>query len=157
MHVCVCAWQMVAHICLIALAAKGLISPDKKNIVQANVCKSTLLSHLPHTRHSVLYLTIRLCLNWLKILGNLTCEIIHNLYSEAKSSVETSKQRSSFFQSNIGVRQGENLSPLLFAIFLNPFAAKAIKHICATICHAHTHTHLHARTQPHTHMPFFIL
>ena len=45
--------------------------------------------------------------------------VIHNLYSEAKSSVETSKQRSSFFQSNIGVRQGENLSPLLFAIFLN--------------------------------------
>ena len=23
-YVCVCAWQMVAHICLIALAAKGL-------------------------------------------------------------------------------------------------------------------------------------
>ena len=28
----VCAWQMVAHICLIALAAKGLIERD--NIVQ---------------------------------------------------------------------------------------------------------------------------
>ena len=41
-----------------------IISPDKKNIVRANVCKSTLLSHLPHTRHSVLYLTIRL---WSKI------------------------------------------------------------------------------------------
>ena len=28
----------------------------------------------------------------------------------------------------------------------NPFAAKAIKHICATICHAHTHIHNHIQT-----------
>ena len=32
----------------------------------------------------------------------------------------------------------------------NPFAAKAIKHICATICHAHTHIHMHAHNHIHT-------
>ena len=29
---CVCAWQMVAHICLIALAAKGLI------VIETTIC-----------------------------------------------------------------------------------------------------------------------
>ena len=34
----------------------------------------------------------------------------------------------------------------------NPFAAKAIKHICATISHAHTYTHIHmhAHNDKHT-------
>ena len=45
--------------------------------------------------------------------------VIYNLYSEAKSCVETNGQKSEFFQSNLGVRQGENLSPILFAIYLN--------------------------------------
>ena len=45
--------------------------------------------------------------------------VIYNLYKGAKSYVKLSNQRSEVFSCLIGVRQGENLSPLLFAIFLN--------------------------------------
>ena len=45
--------------------------------------------------------------------------VIYNLYKGAKSYVKLSNQRSEVFSCLVGVRQGENLSPLLFAIFLN--------------------------------------
>ena len=41
------------------------------------------------------------------------------MYSVAKSLVFANDTKSEYFMCNIGVRQGENLSPLLFAIFLN--------------------------------------
>ena len=47
--------------------------------------------------------------------------VIHNMYSNLKSCVVNNSQRSEFFSCNIGVRQGENLSPLLFALYLNGF------------------------------------
>jgi hypothetical protein len=45
--------------------------------------------------------------------------VIYNLYKGAKSYVNFNNQCSHIFQCLIGVRQGENRSPLLFAIFLN--------------------------------------
>ena len=42
-----------------------------------------------------------------------------NMYKSIKSCVMDSGIRSDFFASHVGVRQGENLSPLLFALFLN--------------------------------------
>lgn len=45
--------------------------------------------------------------------------IIKNLYNDAKSCVRYQGQISDYFNCNMGVRQGENLSPLLFSIFLN--------------------------------------
>ena len=45
--------------------------------------------------------------------------VIKNIYAEAKSCVKSDDEYSEFFTSNVGVRQGENLSPILFAIFLN--------------------------------------
>lgn len=46
--------------------------------------------------------------------------IILNLYQNAKSCIKNNNNTlSQFFPCNIGVRQGENLSPLLFAIFLS--------------------------------------
>ena len=45
--------------------------------------------------------------------------VIKNLYSNAKSCVTIDSKTSDFFRLNIGVRQGENLSPILFALFLN--------------------------------------
>ena len=44
---------------------------------------------------------------------------VQSLYKNAKSCVRSGSKCSEFFTSNIGVRQGENLSPLLFSIFLN--------------------------------------
>ena len=48
-------------------------------------------------------------------------KVIRNLYEQAKSCVKKGSDLSDFFSCNIGVRQGENLSPLLFAIYLNDF------------------------------------
>ena len=41
------------------------------------------------------------------------------MYRNIKSCVSVNGKSSNFFPCNIGVRQGENLSPLLFSIFLN--------------------------------------
>ena len=46
-------------------------------------------------------------------------KIIHNMYEQAKSCVKAGNCKSQFFSCNVGVRQGENLSPILFSIFLN--------------------------------------
>ena len=59
---------------------------------------------------------------WVKLINtNITgkCYVIYNLYKQAKSCIAINGQKSEFFNCEIGVRQGENLSPLLYAIFLN--------------------------------------
>ena len=43
------------------------------------------------------------------------------MYQNAKSCVKNSDKISDFFTCSQGVRQGENLSPVLFAIYLNDF------------------------------------
>ena len=45
--------------------------------------------------------------------------VIKNLYHNIKSCVTVNDERSPFFESYCGVRQGENLSPVLFSLFLN--------------------------------------
>ncbi len=45
------------------------------------------------------------------------------MYANAKSCVQLDGDLTDFFNCNIGVRQGENLSLLLFSIFLNDLAA----------------------------------
>jgi len=46
-------------------------------------------------------------------------KIIYAIYDNAKSCVKSKEGLSNFFVSSTGVRQGENLSPILFSIFLN--------------------------------------
>ena len=46
-------------------------------------------------------------------------KIIHNMYESAKSCVRLGTKLSDHFYSNVGVRQRENLSPVLFSLFLN--------------------------------------
>ena len=54
--------------------------------------------------------------------------VIYNLYEQAKSCVKKGGELSQFFTCNTGVRQGENLSPFLFAIYLNDFNSFLSKH-----------------------------
>ena len=62
---------------------------------------------------------------WVKLLGlgirGNIINVIYNLYASAKSCVKKGNDLSQYFNCNVGVRQGENLSPLLFAIYLNDF------------------------------------
>ena len=48
-------------------------------------------------------------------------DIIYNMYNKAKSCVQSNDNISNFFSCNLGVRPGENLSPILFAIYLKDF------------------------------------
>lgn len=41
------------------------------------------------------------------------------MYENAKSCVKQGCKLSEYFYSNVGVRQGENLFPVLFSLFLN--------------------------------------
>ena len=45
--------------------------------------------------------------------------IVYNMYENIKSCVRINDETSAFFPSECGVRQGENLSPLLFSLYLN--------------------------------------
>ena len=46
-------------------------------------------------------------------------DFIHNMYKNIKPKITTNEGNSQFFNCNVGVRPGENLSPFLFSIFLN--------------------------------------
>ena len=62
---------------------------------------------------------------WGKLLKNNVdgnfFRVINHMYKQAKSCVISDSKKSDVFDCNIGVRQGENLSPILFALFLNDF------------------------------------
>ena len=64
---------------------------------------------------------------WSKLLQNgidgKILDVIRNMYCKAKSCVKSDGKISKFFSCAKGVRQGENLSPVLFAIYLNDFNA----------------------------------
>ena len=69
---------------------------------------------------------------WSKLLSydinGKVLNIIKSLYNSVKSAVKLSTNIGAFFNCEIGVRQGDNLSPFLFALFLNDlqeFLAKA--------------------------------
>lgn len=69
---------------------------------------------------------------WIKLLnanisGNVFT-VIRNMYMHAKSFVRVGNCKSKDFLCKIGVRQGDNLSPLLFAIFINDFSDHISKH-----------------------------
>ena len=60
---------------------------------------------------------------WYKmLLSNITgnmYQIIHNMYNNIKSCLSYNGNKSDYFPCEKGVRQGENLSSFLFALFLN--------------------------------------
>ena len=75
---------------------------------------------------------------WMKLLGNgiqgKLFRVIYNLYRNIKSCVSHSGEQSAFFQSHCGVRQGENLSPVLFSLFLNDLEEYMRNLNCNGIC-----------------------
>ena len=118
----------------------------KKNIVQAeqagfksdfstidHVCVFKSLADMYLSKRQRLYCcfvdykkafdTINRTTLWSKMLSSgisgKILNVIKNMYIKAKSSVSlTAEAESDSFPCNIGVRQGENLSPLLFSIYL---------------------------------------
>ena len=48
-------------------------------------------------------------------------KLIYNLYQNTKACIKLNNSISASFNCNIGVRQGDNLSPLLFSLFINDF------------------------------------
>ena len=62
---------------------------------------------------------------WNKLIGlgitGKVFNVVCNMYSQAKSCVRAEGFLSEMFVSNVGVRQGENLSPLLFSLFISDF------------------------------------
>jgi hypothetical protein len=69
---------------------------------------------------------------WCKLLkegiSGKILSVIQNMYEGAKSCVKADGKLSEFFKCTAGVRQGENLSPILFAIYLNDFQAFISEH-----------------------------
>ena len=53
--------------------------------------------------------------------------VIKSMYANIKSRVSNDGMMSDFFPSEVGVRQGENLSPILFALFVNDLQNFLIK------------------------------
>ncbi len=55
-------------------------------------------------------------------------KVIHSMYSNIKSCVMVNQEMSDTFMCNVGVRQGENMSSLLFAFYVNDLKEKFIEH-----------------------------
>jgi hypothetical protein len=48
-------------------------------------------------------------------------KVIYNMYQNIRSCICNHNMYSDYFPCSIGVRQGENLSPLLFSLFLEEY------------------------------------
>ena len=74
---------------------------------------------------------------WIKLLSNgingKIFRLIYNMYQNIKSRVSLNGEISSFFLSSRGVRQGGNLSPVLFSIFLNDLETFLASNNCTGI------------------------
>ena len=47
------------------------------------------------------------------------CKVINCMYQNIKTCIRKGNEYSEFFYCEIGVEQGENLSPFLFSLYLN--------------------------------------
>ncbi len=59
--------------------------------------------------------------------------VIRNMYSNMKSCVILNNEKSDSFISNMGVRQGGNLSPLVFAFYINDIENKLLGCNCGLL------------------------
>ena len=74
---------------------------------------------------------------WLKLIRSgvtgKVLRVVVNMYQHIKSCVSVGGENSQYFTSNVGVRQGENLSPLLFATYINDLEEYLVNLGCAHI------------------------
>ena len=92
------------------------------------------LRNIPYTRlssldYSTAFDKINRTLLWEKLLKNggingKILNIIYKMYSNIRSCIDYSGVLSDFFDSYISLRQLKNLSPLLYAIFINDLSCK---------------------------------
>ena len=57
--------------------------------------------------------------NSLNMVYKIDFNVILGMYKSVKSCISVNGKLSPLFECNMGMRQGENLSPILFALFLN--------------------------------------
>ena len=62
-------------------------------------------------------------------VGSLFYNIKKQIYDISKYCVKIQNQISDFFPLNVGVKQGDNVSPSLFKIFVNDLQRLSVKHI----------------------------
>lgn len=55
------------------------------------------------------------------VIGGKVLNVMKDIHLKAKSCVKTQHGLSSFFTCNVGVQKGENVSPVLFLLFLNDY------------------------------------
>ena len=67
-----------------------------------------------------------------KVQGKIL-NVIRNMYNNIRSCVMLNQETSDTFVCNVGVRQGENLSPLLFAFYVNDIESKLIEYNCSYV------------------------
>ena len=105
---------------------KGYSTTDQiftlKCIVELFLCQGRRL-FCTFVDYSKAFDSINRATLWKKLIscgisGKVLCVIL-NMYKSIKSYVMANGMQSEFFESHVGLRQGENLSPLLFALFLN--------------------------------------
>ena len=84
-------------------------------------------------------------------------KLIHNLYQNTKACIKLNNKISSSFNCNIGVRQGDNLSPLLFALFINDFEKELIPKYKGLSCLNNLFTQVFQDDELETFLKLYIL
>ena len=105
---------------------KGYSTTDQiftlKCIVELFLCQGRRL-FCTFVDYSKAFDSINRAMLWKKLISydvsGKVFNVILNMYKSIKSCVMNNSVQSELFESHVGLRQGEHLSPLLFALFLN--------------------------------------